>query len=53
MESVNRHVDTNRYARCIEVSKRIRWDFDDVMRSCPQSCECATATPTRGPDPDI
>ena len=27
------HVDSTRYARCIEVSKRIRWDIDrDVIR---------------------
>jgi len=27
------HVDTARYAKCIEVSKRIRWDIDrDVIR---------------------
>ena len=27
------HLDTRRYARCIEVSKRIRWDIDaDVIR---------------------
>ena len=27
------HADTARYAKCIEVSKRIRWDIDrDVIR---------------------
>ena len=27
------HVDTDRYAKCIEGSKRIRWDIDnDVIR---------------------
>ncbi len=27
------HVDTKRYAKCIEVSKRVRWDIDrDVIR---------------------
>ena len=27
------HVDTDRYAKCIEVSKRVRWDIDnDVIR---------------------
>jgi P-aminobenzoate N-oxygenase AurF len=27
------HVDTTRYAKCIEVSKRVRWDIDrDVIR---------------------
>ena len=33
MESMTESVDTNRYAKCIEVSKRIRWDIDrDVIR---------------------
>ena len=31
--TVQPHVDTARYAKCIEVSKRIRWDIDrDVIR---------------------
>ncbi len=30
--------DTKRYARCIEASKRIRWDIDrDVIRGRPAS----------------
>jgi len=33
MEALNYHVDTNRYAQCIQGSKRIRWDIDkDVIR---------------------
>ncbi|MEO8753975.1 MAG: hypothetical protein ABI624_14995, partial [Casimicrobiaceae bacterium] len=34
MSHVNRHsIDPGRYAKCIEVSKRIRWDTDrDVIR---------------------
>ena len=32
MQAIN-HIDTKRYAKCIEVSKRIRWDIDrDVIR---------------------
>jgi hypothetical protein len=31
--SINHHTDTARYARCIEVSKRIRWEIEkDVIR---------------------
>ena len=27
------HLDTRRYAKCIEVSKRVRWDIErDVIR---------------------
>ncbi len=33
METLNYHVDTERYAKCIQGSKRIRWDIDkDVIR---------------------
>jgi len=33
MSTMNQAIDTTRYARCIEVSKRIRWDIDhDVFR---------------------
>jgi hypothetical protein len=33
MQAVQQSVDTKRYAKCIEVSKRIRWDIDrDVIR---------------------
>ena len=27
------HIDTDRYAKCIEISRRVRWDIDkDVLR---------------------
>ena len=33
MQAVPYQIDSNRYAKCIEVSKRIRWDIDrDVIR---------------------
>jgi hypothetical protein len=33
MQASPQHLDTRRYAKCIEVSKRIRWDIDaDVIR---------------------
>ncbi len=33
MQATQQQADTGRYARCIEVSKRIRWDIDrDVIR---------------------
>jgi hypothetical protein len=33
MHVSNHAVDTNRYAKCVEVSKRVRWDIDkDVVR---------------------
>jgi hypothetical protein len=33
MQANPQHLDTRRYAKCIEVSKRIRWDIDkDVIR---------------------
>ena len=33
MQATQQHVDTKRYAKCVEVSKRIRWDIDrDVIR---------------------
>ncbi|MGO4307065.1 hypothetical protein [Cupriavidus sp. RAF12] len=33
MQAVSMHADTQRYARCIAASKRIRWDIDrDVIR---------------------
>jgi hypothetical protein len=33
MPAPDYHVDTKRYAKCIEVSKRVRWDIDrDVIR---------------------
>ena len=34
MESTDSAVNTQRYAKCIEVSKRVRWDIDrDLIRS--------------------
>lgn len=33
METSDYHIDTGQYAKCIEGSKRIRWDIDrDVIR---------------------
>jgi hypothetical protein len=33
MQQHNYQVDTERYAKCIEVSKRVHWDIDkDVIR---------------------
>ena len=33
MESATYTIDVDRYAKCIEVSKRVRWDIDkDVIR---------------------
>jgi len=33
MQAAPQHLDTRRYARCVEASKRIRWDIDrDVIR---------------------
>ena len=33
MQLKNYHIDVDRYAKCIEVSKRVRWDIDnDVIR---------------------
>ena len=33
MNATQHQIDTKRYAKCIEVSKRIRWDIDrDVIR---------------------
>jgi hypothetical protein len=33
MNAINRISDTDRYARCVEVSKRVRWDIDqDIIR---------------------
>src|SRR5436305_13504680 len=33
MNTINKIPDTERYARCIQVSKRVRWDIDeDVIR---------------------
>jgi len=33
MQLNNFHIDKERYAKCIEVSKRVRWDIDnDVIR---------------------
>ena len=33
MQSAEISTDTNRYARCIDISKRVRWDIDkDVLR---------------------
>jgi len=29
MQLSNYHVDKERYAKCIEVSKRVRWNIDD------------------------
>ena len=41
------YVDTARYAKCVEVSKRIRWDIDrDVIRianSTSRKNSCLTA----------
>ena len=50
------NVDSLRYAKCVEVSKRIRWDIDrDVIRgrelrlhargSCPTACRRSTGSP--------
>ena len=33
MPLTNYHIDKERYAKCIEVSKRVRWDIDnDIIR---------------------
>ena len=33
MQLKNYHIDKERYAKCIEVSKRVRWDIDnDIIR---------------------
>jgi hypothetical protein len=33
MQLTNYHIDKERYAKCIEVSKRVRWDIDnDIIR---------------------
>jgi hypothetical protein len=33
MKLKNYHIDKERYAKCIEVSKRVRWDIDnDIIR---------------------
>ena len=33
MQAAPQHLDTRRYAKCVEISKRIRWDIDrDVIR---------------------
>ena len=33
MQATQQQIDTKRYAKCVEVSKRIRWDIDrDVIR---------------------
>jgi hypothetical protein len=33
MNAVTRTSDTDRYARCVQTSKRVRWDIDqDVIR---------------------
>jgi len=33
MQLKNYHIDQQSYAKCIEVSKRVRWDIDnDVIR---------------------
>jgi hypothetical protein len=33
MKATPHHLDSQRYAKCIEVSKRIRWDIErDVIR---------------------
>ena len=33
MQTVPYQIDSTRYAKCVEVSKRIRWDIDrDVIR---------------------
>ena len=33
MKLSNYHIDKERYAKCIEVSKRVRWDIDnDIIR---------------------
>jgi len=33
-QQVTTHTDTQRYAKCIEVSKRVRWDIDDDVIRC-------------------
>ena len=56
MSHVAQHtIDSNRYAKCVEVSKRIRWDIDrDVIRgrsstsarsSCPTACRRSRELP--------
>ena len=33
MNAINKISDTDRYARCVEISKRVRWDIDqDIIR---------------------
>ena len=33
MQGSNYQIETDRYAKCIEISKRVRWDIDgDVIR---------------------
>ena len=33
MQLKNYHIDKERYAKCIEVSKRVRWDIsNDIIR---------------------
>ena len=33
MNAINKISDTDRYARCIQTSKRVRWDIDeDIIR---------------------
>jgi hypothetical protein len=33
MQNPDYRVDTERYAKCIEISKRVRWDIDkDLIR---------------------
>ena len=33
MNAISKISDTNRYARCVETSKRVRWDIDkDIIR---------------------
>ena len=33
MQAIHQPIDTARYAKCVEVSKRVRWDIDrDVIR---------------------
>jgi hypothetical protein len=36
MNAINKISDSERYARCIHTSKRVRWDVDeDVIRGAP------------------
>ena len=54
MQTFQPTVTSDRYAKCIEASKRVRWDIDrDVIRgrrfdfarsSCPTACRWSTSS---------